>query len=365
MLSNEKTIQFYISRFIELNNEERELIEHKKYSNLEDFYDKKNEVADDFIEDVNNGIIDTSDVIITYLEQKYDTDTIYYDKIFIDLEEEGNFVILPPIAALEGRDKLYNFMSKHIDYTIKYGQEYRGGPFPWSNVKSQKNNTITSRKEFNNYIKQCDYAIEKYAELLSDDLLADIEKQNQKLENELDQYITAKASKYGLSDEQVSWCLDILEIIKTEAEKEVVSKTGWIQKVGKDWDIDNIERVLIGMIKHDDISSIEKIIYEKYDASEFADACIEPYDLEQDLGEYLYFNLRDIFEKMVADGKIAVSEDIYRDLESKYKVSDIKEGLEDLKHSEIEKIIEETNQLARENSKEETIEQKGQTQADE
>ena len=49
----------------------------------------------------------------------------------------------------------------------------------------------------------------------------------------------------------------------------------------------------------------------------------------------------------------------------KYKASDIVEGLEDLKHSEIAKIIKETEKLAIPNDKEENIKKEGQTQADE
>ena len=294
MSSKEEIIQSYLSRFIELNNEERSLMENREDSEeydkvLADFYKKKNEVSLNYIKDVNDGIIDTCDVQIGYLDSEGNSDTIYYDKIFIDLGEDETFTVLPPvIAEMEyGTDELCHFMDNHIDYTITKGTVYYGGPFPWSNVGPRENNTFTSRKVFENYIEQSNYSVEKYAELLSRDVLSGIEKYNQILESEMNKYISIKAKNDGLSDEQESYCLDILEEVKTEPEK-------WYgDEVGKDWNIDNIERILIGMVKKYDISVSNKVIHGiNYGVVNFADACIKPYDLEQDnLEEYLYDNL--------------------------------------------------------------------------
>ena len=75
----------YINEMRELNKEERELLKEYDEDKMDAFYERKNALALKFMQAINNGEISSKNIGIIYLTSPSDYDTMYYDKLLINI----------------------------------------------------------------------------------------------------------------------------------------------------------------------------------------------------------------------------------------------------------------------------------------
>ena len=111
-----------------LNNEEQELLEsNASAETMRNFYERKNQEAKEFIQDVIT--VQKANLTDEYLYNAEDVvylsasdEGTYYDKILIQLDEDVNFTILTPLMEEEKDLDLYYFLD-NIEYTGEYWED--------------------------------------------------------------------------------------------------------------------------------------------------------------------------------------------------------------------------------------------------
>lgn len=272
----------YRNQFIELNNEERELRNNNDENiseRLQEFYERKNKVALEFIEEVNKGEIVDERLGIEYCDNS--TDTCYYDKILIDLYNEYDprkeidyndcFVILPPvIAQMEGGiEQLYEFMDKHIKDTV-FGddEEYYnyGGPFAWRNL-----NEVNCSIQLEYLQRDWEGYMEKYSDLhVSDYFQKEATKQLELTRERVKKIIADDMITYDLTYEQMDRVENIFYSNSSTQFNPIKAKAGlvyliktygeeWIE--ANRWSLENTNFETLGTDK-DNTNSIEEYCYQ-------------------------------------------------------------------------------------------------------
>lgn len=272
-------INKYRNQFIELNNEERELRNNNDENiseRLQEFYERKNKVALEFIEKVNKGEIVDERLGIVYCDNS--TDTCYYDKILIDLYNEYDprketdyndcFVILPPvIAQMEGGiEQLYEFMDKHIKETVYGDYEedyYYGGPLAWSNL-----NEVNCSIQLEYLQRGMENSIEKYSDL--QDFQKEVIKQLELARERVEKTIADDMITYGLTYEQMDRVENIFYSNSSAQFNPIEAKAGLVYLIntyGEEWIeanrwlLENTNFETLGTDK-DNTNSIEEYLYQ-------------------------------------------------------------------------------------------------------
>ena len=178
----------YIEQMKKLNEEEKEIKSDYDEEKMENFYQRKNELALKFIQAINNGEIKDENIGIIYLEN--DSEDMYWDKILIDINKaydenryvqyEDSFVILPPVIASmdEGDKALYDFLKSHIKE--KYdaiGMRDQSDLEEWNSMTFSKNmfdwqlptGDIQSEFRLNRRVEISNTDLEKYASIMEND----------------------------------------------------------------------------------------------------------------------------------------------------------------------------------------------------
>ena len=249
----------YIEQMRKLNEEEKE-IQSNNYDEekMEDFYQRKNELAIKFIQAINNGEIQDENIGIVYLEN--DIEDMYWDKILIDLNRaysedkyvqyEDSFVILPSVIESmdNGSNVLYEFLKSHIkekydgvrvdqeDIEEWNSMEYSNDMFDWQ----RSTEDIQSPIELNMRTQNSDKDLEKYKEILPEEEKKSVKETIETYPKMLEQSILENMEKYNLSREQTLTMEDYIRTNRDEWKsneipkvKKVISKI--IKDYGEDW----------------------------------------------------------------------------------------------------------------------------------
>lgn len=129
-----KDVNYFIEQFKELNKEEKNIIDSDSEIEKENFYMKRNNVAYEFMSLMVNDKEFREEFAefqrSNFLEVNYyKEDSMYYDKIKIEIEKEpesdhiSTFTILPPIIAEMDKATHNNFLEKFIIENITHTYE--------------------------------------------------------------------------------------------------------------------------------------------------------------------------------------------------------------------------------------------------
>lgn len=214
----------YINEMRELNKEERELLKEYDEDKMDAFYERKNALALKFMQAINNGEISSKNIGIIYLTSPADYNTMYYDKILINIQnqyrdngheyslDDDSFVILPPVIAdMENGDKaLYDFLSNHVKksyYDIDNSLDSEDHVFIWQNINPDD---IKSNRQLQIAITMCEDDIEKYGQIMSEE---DIQKARDMIglcEEACKKNIQHDVEEYGITEEQANYMEDYM-----------------------------------------------------------------------------------------------------------------------------------------------------------
>ncbi len=233
----------YIEQMKKLNEEEKEIRSDYDEEKLENFYQRKNELALKFIQAINNGEIKDEDIGIIYLEN--DSEDMYWDKILIDINKaydenryvqyEDSFVILPPVIASmdEGNKALHDFLKSHIKE--KYdaiGMMDQSDLEEWNSMTFSKNmfdwqlptGDIQSEIRLNQRVEISNTDLEKYASIMENDERREIEEHIAKYPEELEMQIQDDMKKYDFSREEAIEVENYIESHRRELRDEYLPK---------------------------------------------------------------------------------------------------------------------------------------------
>ena len=275
----------FVEQMRRLNEEEKEIRRNYDEEKMEDFYQRKNELALKFIQAVNNGEIQDENIGIVYLEN--DLQDMYWDKILIDINRaysedryvqyKDSFVILPPIIASmdNGEEILYDFLKSHVkekyngfmmdedDIEEWNSMQFSNSMFDWQLPIED----IQSTWELEVRTRNSEEDLEKYKEILPEEEAKKVKETIETYPKALEQSLLKNMKTYNLSREQTLTMENYLrenrdkwknkEIPKV---KRVISKL--IKDYGEDWVIKHeaILEMNYSLIKGD-MSNLEENIY--------------------------------------------------------------------------------------------------------
>lgn len=285
----------YIKEMKALNKEERELYKNYDEEKMDAFYERKNNLALKFMQAINNGEISPQNIGIIYLSSPENYDTMYYDTILINIQnqdrdnsqeyilEDGSlavdgFVILPPVIAdMENGDKtLYDFLSKHVrKYDIDYSVGSTEHVFAWQNIQPVD---IKSNRQLQEAITACEEDLEKYDAIMGKEEVEQAKGVMKSFEEAYKQNIQKDVQQYGITEEQAMYMEDyIMDMSDNPKTRKIVSHL--MTTLGQDFldrEKGTIEGLYTSTVKADLSNLMDTLYSARIDDSIISSLRLEP-----------------------------------------------------------------------------------------
>ncbi len=222
--SNKEKFKQYCEEFSKLNQEEKILNKNVDTDELDKFFIKKNKTALKFINDINNGELLIDDLDIGYYISNNDN-TVYYDKIYINIDDENSFCILPStiLQMDNGQEELYNLMANHIN-TVLYDNIYDEEDLIVEHhplfVHTQ--DSPSTYIDLTNYMNDLNYESKKFQDILNDDKLNQIKEKIEKAEIKSNDIIKEDIEKYQITEDQAKNILENFKYYNPDFKKDLI-----------------------------------------------------------------------------------------------------------------------------------------------